>query len=271
MTMNISSTSCHAQRMQQFRNDVLEELVKITPLGKPPERGPPRESITRFVDDLTMGTTKDRTKKKWEEIEHEGVELETGSGKRRIEDGQRHVGIVVKRYVMERDDNGNPTLYLITLSQSEFLRSVCDEFYSQYGLTPRRKYTPAPAAPKCYGPEKVPTEEEWKEIQQRLQVKGRFADSSLHYTNSIAYAEQGSRPDLSVVVNLLQRFGGPATFNEEADALLKHTMDYIHTHHDYELCIILDPRDVDLAGISPQGDSSVADDPKRRRSTRAPH
>ena len=59
------------------------------------------------------------------------------------------MGIVVKRHVLERDDHGNPTLYLITLSQSEFLRSVCDEFYTQYGLTPRRKYTPAPAAPKC--------------------------------------------------------------------------------------------------------------------------
>ena len=105
------------KRLEQFKSSVLEEPVKITPLGKPPERGPPRESATRFVDDITMGTTKERTKKNWDEIEEQGVELETGGGKRSIEDGQRHVGIVVKRYVIERDESGSPTLYLLTLSQ----------------------------------------------------------------------------------------------------------------------------------------------------------
>ena len=73
---------------------------------------------------------------------------------------------------------------------------MCEEFYTQYGITPRRKYTPAPAAPKTYGPEKMPTEGEWKEIQQRLKVKGRFADNCLHYTNAIAYAEQRKKDQI---------------------------------------------------------------------------
>ncbi len=224
-----------------------------------------RESICRFVDDVLSSAVDQQSA---HEI-HEELG-ETFSYKRTTDAKNERKGgldeLPVRNLGIETDVRpigGGGSL--IIHDQSEYCKAICNDFFETECVKPRVKHTPGPVPPRFGGtgagePAEVKVEEVDTEV-------GRFYEKALHYVNSIAYLQQGSRCDISYEVNWLQQRTHEGAWHKEEDRRLIWLFSYLFQTWDYVLCGFVFPDEVHEIYCAPMSDASLNDVLPSRKTT----
>ena len=244
----------HVQAQKVVGTSVPTEKEKVREeIGKEEEKERKTlEAFMRFVDDGCM-STKDRvkTEENWKEFPYEGSGVQYPPF--------RYIGLFVRTLQL------SATVSMLVLSQSEFVRAGVEEFYKEFPwVSKRHRNTPGPVSP-TYTHERYKKDVETEPVNPEEFKPGRFAGRCKHYVLMMSYAEQGTRLDLSVAINVLQRLLDK--WDESCDRRLIYMMQYLWHHWDYVLIGICDTRDVFKMQSLCLPDSSFGDDPATRKST----
>ena len=83
--------------------------------------------------------------------------------------------------------------------QCEFLEMICREFFQETGIPYRKVYTPLLCTPPDFSDRTGD-----KPVGDIDRTPGKLRNRARHYVYAIAYAAQGTRPDLTTAVSSLE-------------------------------------------------------------------
>ena len=211
------------------------------------------EAFCRYVDDGMMDAkNKETHEKNWNEFPFE-------------RDGHtfspyKHLGVVTTIVWV------TCFIAIICKSQSSFVYSLLQEFWEMMTKRApeykrRKRKTPGPVSP-IYTTEKFLADIE--RTVEKLPL-GFLWDVCKHYIMALAYAERGTRPDLSVVINYLQRMVD--RWDTDCDKRLIWVFEWLIENWDLVLVGIIDTREFWSFRFLGLPDSSHRDDKISRKST----
>ena len=207
--------------------------------------------INLLVDDCALGAPENQHAAAWKEIPLKGsVPCKVGRG-----GIVRYSGAVCAEYTTGEND----AVKIYTLDQAELMMKAVQDFQAQTGIkiVGRRSDLPMPPVPKKYGKEEVVVEE-------KMDPMGVLGDIAVHFVLQLAYAQQMSRPDLSVVIQYLEQCFTQWTVRE--DIILIQLMRYAWTKAFDMLVWVVDSRDLLVVRGEVLPDASAAGCKRTRRS-----
>ena len=218
----------------------------------------------RYADDIRIGADTESELKR--EFERLGERLPFGDSFK-SSNGEKYVGLVT-HWTKLADGR-----YRVIHEQRDLLRKVVNEFKAECverKIPFKNHRTPEPSTdhfvPMTREQESARNEEKAKSQNNEDDLKTLFGESCLHYVNTDAFAERGSRPDISNAVQRLQSFG--SNWTREADRLLLWLFGYLDETINKVLVGYVDPKDLKNGSLFQltQSDASHASQRDSRKS-----
>jgi len=219
-------------------------------------------SCIRYADDFRVSTAVGELKG---EMENLNKKLPFGDDPK-PSNGEKYVG--VKTHITKLPDGR----IKIVNEQKDLLAKTVNEFLEDCksrGIVCKDRRTPEPSTDivvPCTREQEQVRAERAAAKEEKLDGVGVFKEACLHYVNSIAFIERGTRADISACVQKLQSMAH--NWTTESDRLLAWLMGYLNATRDRVLTGYVSPEDLasNALYILAQSDASHASEKSTRKS-----
>ena len=221
-------------------------------------------SLSRYADDIRIAA--DSEDELRDEFERLGERLPFGESFK-FSNGEKYVGLN-SHWTKLADGR-----WRVVHEQKDLLRKVVNEFKTDCESRKIRFTNHRTPEPSTDTVTPMTREQENARNEQKAKVQNRednletlFSETCLHYVNTVAFIERGSRPDLSNAIQRLQSFG--SNWTREADRLLLWVFGYLDETLNRVLVGYIDPEDLKNGSLFQltQSDASHASQRDTRKS-----